>query len=139
MLYTLLVLLVYILIVAGGWKMFEKAGQAGWKALIPIYNLYIVFKISWETTYFWVYLVITAITAWFGGDYYSGYASEMTFWIFWVLSLVTTIITCWLAVRTSFAYGHGWLFGILMCFFPYICTIILGFGSSRYVGNRTIY
>lgn len=28
-----------------GWKTFEKAGVAGWKSLIPIYNLFIAAKI----------------------------------------------------------------------------------------------
>ena len=27
------------------WKIFTKAGEAGWKAIIPIYNSYILFKI----------------------------------------------------------------------------------------------
>lgn len=38
-----LALAVYFLIV--GWKIFEKAGQAGWKSLIPFYNTYILLKI----------------------------------------------------------------------------------------------
>ena len=28
-----------------GWKTFEKAGVAGWKSLIPIYNLFVSAKI----------------------------------------------------------------------------------------------
>ena len=28
----------YVLIVIGWWKIFTKAGEAGWKSLIPFYN-----------------------------------------------------------------------------------------------------
>ena len=28
------------------WKIFEKAGEAGWKIFIPFYNLYIIGKIT---------------------------------------------------------------------------------------------
>lgn len=39
------VALIIFLIVAM-WKVFEKAGQPGWAALIPIYNWYIMTKIG---------------------------------------------------------------------------------------------
>ncbi len=39
--------LIYILVLTVAWAMlFEKAGERGWKALIPFYNLYILFKIA---------------------------------------------------------------------------------------------
>src|SRR5262245_10714743 len=31
-----------IFIIASFWKLFEKAGQPGWAALIPIYNTYVL-------------------------------------------------------------------------------------------------
>jgi len=35
--------------IAGLWKIFEKFGEPGWAAIIPIYNIYIMFKIiGWE-------------------------------------------------------------------------------------------
>ena len=42
---NILEIIFYILVIIGQWKMFEKAGESGWKALIPIYNLYILYKI----------------------------------------------------------------------------------------------
>ena len=35
-----------VFILAAMWKVFEKAGQPGWAAIIPIYNLYILTKIA---------------------------------------------------------------------------------------------
>jgi signal peptidase I len=40
--------IIYVIIlatVAGLWKIFEKAGEKGWKALIPVYNYYVWVKI----------------------------------------------------------------------------------------------
>ena len=33
-----------ILTIASMWKLFLKLGEAGWKSIIPIYNLVILFK-----------------------------------------------------------------------------------------------
>lgn len=38
---TLVALAIYVLQIIGWWKIFTKAGEAGWKSLIPLYNLYI--------------------------------------------------------------------------------------------------
>ncbi len=45
----------YIIMVIANWKIFSKAGEAGWKSLIPILNYYIEFKISWKGSMFWIY------------------------------------------------------------------------------------
>lgn len=30
------------------WKIFTKAGEPGWKSLIPIYNVYVEYDICWN-------------------------------------------------------------------------------------------
>ena len=37
-----------ILTIIGYWEVFCKAGEKGWKVLIPFYNEYLLFKIAWE-------------------------------------------------------------------------------------------
>ena len=37
----------YIIKVIAHWRIFSKAGEPGWKSLIPIYNNYISYKIAW--------------------------------------------------------------------------------------------
>ena len=59
---NILEIIFYILVIIGQWKMFEKAGESGWKALIPIYNLYILYKIVWDTKVFWVELGLFLIS-----------------------------------------------------------------------------
>ena len=44
--YIVFMLVVYVLAVIGLWKMFEKAGEHGWMAIIPIVNTYKLFKIA---------------------------------------------------------------------------------------------
>jgi signal peptidase I len=69
------VLIVIILAaLAGLWKVFEKAGEKGWKALIPVYNIYvwlnIIKKPKWWIVIFLIpgvgfmmTMVVSAITA----------------------------------------------------------------------------
>ncbi len=42
---------------AGLWKIFEKAGEKGWKALIPVYNYYIWLKIL-KRPWWWIFIFI---------------------------------------------------------------------------------
>lgn len=38
-----------ILLIVSLWKIFEKCGEPGWAAIIPIYNLYIMLRIvGWD-------------------------------------------------------------------------------------------
>ncbi|HUG89954.1 MAG TPA: DUF5684 domain-containing protein, partial [Planctomycetaceae bacterium] len=43
---TILFLGVLVLIIAGVWKTFTKAGEPGWAALIPIYNVVVLCRIA---------------------------------------------------------------------------------------------
>lgn len=54
-------LIFYIVLVIANWKIFTKAGEAGWKSIIPIYNGYILYKISWKTSVFWITVVLALI------------------------------------------------------------------------------
>lgn len=41
---TLLSLVIVVAVIAGMWKVFTKAGQPGWAAIIPIYNVYVMLQ-----------------------------------------------------------------------------------------------
>ncbi|AYL98721.1 signal peptidase I [Mucilaginibacter celer] len=45
-----------LLILAGYWKLFEKAGRRGWEALIPVYHLYIMLKLN-QRPWWWLLLL----------------------------------------------------------------------------------
>ena len=40
------------------WKIFQKAGYAGWKSLIPFYNTYIMFQFTWGKGIMFLLLLI---------------------------------------------------------------------------------
>ena len=44
---TAIGVVMYIIFMVAAWNIFEKAGEAGWKAIIPIWNVYILYKITW--------------------------------------------------------------------------------------------
>ena len=100
-------LAIYVLAIIGFWKMFEKAGEPGWKALIPIYNLYILFKIAWGNGILFLLLFVPA---------------------------ANFIILIMLQFKVARAYGQGDAYAFGLIFLPYIFYLVLGFGDSEYVG-----
>ena len=65
--YSLIILAFYVLIIVAQWKIFTKAGQEGWKAIIPIYNVVVLYKIIGLSPWFMVpysdtYSIIFPIT-----------------------------------------------------------------------------
>jgi hypothetical protein len=103
----LIILVVYALLVAGWWMIFTKAGEDGWKALIPIWNTLIILKIVGRE-WWWIILMIIPIVG-------------LIVWIIVALDLAKS-------------FGRGTGFGIGLIIFPYIWSLILGFGSDTYKG-----
>ena len=52
---SIFMIVMLVLTIIARWKMFTKAGEAGWKSLIPIYCDYTLFKIVWNAKSFWIY------------------------------------------------------------------------------------
>jgi uncharacterized protein DUF5684 len=96
-----------ILMIAACWKIFAKAGQPGWAAIIPIYNWYILCKIVGRPGW-WVILLLIPF-----------------------VNFIVGIILC-IDLAKSFGKGVGFAIGLILLgviFFP-----ILGFGSAQYQG-----
>ncbi len=107
----IIVAIAYVVIeIAGMWKVFVKAGQAGWKVLIPFYDIYIFLKIIGRPGW-WLIL-------WF------------LFWIPFVALIVAIIIS--IDLSKSFNKGSGFAVGLI--FLSFIFVPILGFGQARYAG-----
>lgn len=60
--------IIFLLIVGfycyAGWRIFEKAGQPGWAALIPFYNAYILSKIVGKPEWFTIVFMIPYLHIW---------------------------------------------------------------------------
>ena len=122
----------YFISAIGYCKMFKKAGEAGWKAFIPYYSTFIRFKISWNTKTFWLFLVCLLVAQWFSGSDAIVLSLLAT-----VLGIVMIILGLKLDFRMAKAYGKSKGWGLLLFFFPFIASLILGFGKAAYVGNQT--
>ena len=120
------------------WKIFTKAGEKGWKALIPIYDMYILFKIVWNKKAFWQFFVIALVMGICSGVVQS-LPEESTGMLLASLVVLATSIALLvyyilLAIRLSHAFGHGAGFAVGLIFLEAIFIMILGFGESKYVG-----
>ena len=58
--YLAVVLAIAVLTVIAWWRLFSKAGQAGWKSVVPVLNVYTLYKICWKPVYFWLALLSSA-------------------------------------------------------------------------------
>ena len=111
--FSIIVIAVYIIQVIAMWKLYTKAGEKGWKSLIPIYNYVILFKISGLSPWL-ILLFLTAIIPFVG----------------WV---VTVVLNALLAYKLAKSFGKDIAWAIGLYFLPSIFYMILAFGSSQYV------
>jgi hypothetical protein len=97
--------LVMVFILATFWKLFEKAGEAGWKSLVPLYNLFVMVKIAGKP--WWWFLLM-------------------------FLPVVNVAIAILLHVALAARFGKGPLFGLGLVFFGFIFFPMLAFGKAEY-------
>lgn len=140
-----------VLVIIGQWKIFEKAGEKGWKSLIPIYGQYILFKIIGAKTWFWVFLCATIICSimmtantpavnWYGTQAEVEAELNLVDWNQYIPFLVGLVITCFIAIimeilvaiKLSKAFGKGAAYIIGLIFVPEIVLLVLGFGKAKY-------
>lgn len=138
--------IVWIIIIAallvsivGLWKMFEKAGYAGWKSLIPILNVYIMFEISGNKKLFPVLIVSDIVylisMIWRSVIYASDPSASSPFLtalaVLGVISAVVMfIVVLKMLAGLAVAFGQGMLWFFLLLFFAPIAFVIMGFSSS---------
>ena len=122
----------YILQVVAKWKMFTKMGEAGWKSIIPIYSDYILYKKTWKPVFFWVIFAIALVLS-FVQSSQNAFVSAIAF----ILVIAAIVIAIVQLNKMSKAFGHGTGFTVGLVFFYPIFLLILGFGSSQYIGNKT--
>lgn len=130
----------YLLVLISRWKVFDKAGIAGWKSLIPIYSDYCVYRIAWNRTYFWVSLGIMFVSS-IVSTRVTGYSDNgnavpvLLTLLSTVCGFAATAINLLLNIKLSNRFGHGVLFGLGLMFLTPVFMMILGLGDSRYHGN----
>ena len=120
----------YIFVIIGYFKIYKKANEKGWKALIPFYNIYILYKIFWKIKYFMFLLIIYFICIFITGFIYSQELFELLMFILTLITLYHRIILS-IRISRSFKKNIFWSLGII--FLPYLFVIILGFNKAKYI------
>ena len=112
--YLFVALIIMILQIVAMWKIFTKAGEEGWKSIIPIYNTIVLFKIcglSPLCIFIYFASIIPAI----------GFLIVLAFNIYQLHLL-------------SKSFGQSDAFTVGLFFLGPIFYMILGFGSAEYQG-----
>ena len=129
-------LVIAILKLIGTWKMLTKAGESGWKSLIPFYNQWTLCKVAGISPY-WVLeiIVVSMINTVLNGILGSNVISV-------ILSLIVyaNTIYFWVILSISLAksFGKDTGFGVATVFFSFITYPMMGMGSATYAGPTPI-
>ena len=117
------------------WRIFSKAGEKGWKAIIPVLDSYTETKIAGTNN--WVRIVISYVLLCIGYGVMS--TAEQGSTVATIFALVTLVSVIWYIVERIIRfnglaknYGKGTGFVVAWVFFPTICALILGLGGSQY-------
>jgi hypothetical protein len=96
-----------VVMIAAMWKLFTKAGQPGWAAIVPIYNIIVLLKIVGKPLW-WL--------------------------ILFMIPFVNFVIMILLCIELAKSFGKSTGFGIGLLFLGVIFFPMLAFGNDRYMG-----
>ncbi|MGM9644959.1 MAG: DUF5684 domain-containing protein [Eubacteriales bacterium] len=130
----------YLLYAIAGWKMFTKMGEKGWKAFVPVYNVYILLKRCSKVSYFGQMIIAGAVYSIIDILYYVNVINvEAANALSIICSLIQLVALIWFLVLEikmmhgiSKSFGHGAGFTVGLILLTFIFQLILGFGSSEY-------
>ena len=118
------------------WKLFEKAGEEGWKSIIPYYNCIKLSEISTGNKtlgILWCVVYTVYIPVYMGSRYGSG--SVLMSIIALLISLAVYIVTGALYFKLAKAFGKSDGWSVAMFFLYPILVIALGYDNTiEYVG-----
>ena len=94
-----------VLLIAAWWRIFQKAGEPGWAAIIPIYNALVVLKIAGKPLWWFLLMLIP---------------------------LVGIVVGLMVMFALAKRFGKGAGFALGMIFIPPIFYPLLAWGDARY-------
>lgn len=106
---VLIALLIVAFMIASMWKIFTKAGEPGWAAIVPIYNVLVLAKISGKD---WWWGLLTFIPC-----------------VGTVISIIMTV-----GMARNFGKDIGYAIGIILL--PFIFLPMLAFGGATFTGTK---
>ena len=96
-----------VLLIVAMWRIFQKAGKPGWASIVPFYNIYVLYEITWGSGWRFLMLLIP------------------------VYNIILAIQT---QVKLAKAFGKSGGFAVGLIFLPYVFQPILAFDDSVYQG-----
>jgi hypothetical protein len=102
---TVIWLAFMLVMVVAAWKIYTKAGEPGWAAIIPIYNIVVMLKIVDKPIWWLILFLIPFVNI--------------------IAAILVTV-----ALADKFGKGVGFAVGLIVL--PIIFYPILGFGDARY-------
>jgi hypothetical protein len=105
--FALIMLVVAVIMIASMWKVFTKAGQPGWAAIVPIYNVIVLLQIAGKPLW-WIVLFI--------------------------IPLVNIVVGIMVVLDLAKSFGQSTGFALGLLFLGFIFYPILGFGPAQYLG-----
>lgn len=105
LLFFLIEIAIAVVIIAGIWKVFVKAGKPGWAAIIPIYNFIVLLEIAGKPIW-WIILMF--------------------------IPIVNLVIAILVSIEVAKNFGKGPGFGVGLALLGFIFFPILGFGDAQY-------
>lgn len=104
--FWIITLAIAVLMLVALWKIYAKAGQPGWAAIVPIYNYVVMFRII-----------------------------KMDWWHLLIMLFVpfaAFVYSILIPIKLAKAFGKDTGFAVLTLFFPFVCYPILAFGQATY-------
>lgn len=104
MMLLVIIMIPSILAIIANWKIYSKMGEAGWKSLIPIYNIVILFeKVNINPLF-----ILVALIPWVGSA------------AFLIIQIIANVRLCkGFGKSTGFTIGYiliGFIFGLILAF-----------------------
>lgn len=122
------------------WFIFQKAGEKGWKALIPFYSDYINYKIAWDGRIYLALLVGTIASSVLGalfGLINAGLGMVVSVIISTVVAGAKAVASMILQFKFARAFGKNDYFAVGLYFLNNVFAAILAFGECKYQGAPT--
>ena len=120
----------YLMAAIGYSKMYRKAGEAGWKAFIPVFNTYTNYKISWNAKFFFLSAALFVLVKVVSGS--DAMVMQMA-------SMAAAIALIVVAVKQNIKmakrFGKGAGTGIALILFPGITSLVLGLGKAEFIAE----
>ena len=107
----LIIVGIYALTCIGRMRMFQKAGENGWKAWVPFYRDYVLCRITMGAGWYFIF----------------GWIPVLSFFMNAIYALEVTL-----------SYGQSVLYGVLYFFLPTIAELVAGFGGAQYIGSQDL-